>query len=111
VHRFKKRGGASKSRESFDFAAFALWQKDAEHRFFSVRNTYLFASSRMWSAFPAVLLIGFCNSCTDSRNVEELRNFFHVSRLIFAAFALWQKDAEHRFFSVRNTYLFSSSRM
>jgi hypothetical protein len=62
VHRFKKRGGASKSRESFDFAAFALWQKDAEHRFFSVRNTYLFASSRMWSAFPAVLLIGFCNS-------------------------------------------------
>jgi hypothetical protein len=48
---------------------------------------------------------------TDSRNVEELRNFFHVSRLIFAAFALWQKDAEHRFFSVRNTYLFSSSRM
>jgi len=53
------------------FAAFALWQKDAEHRFFSVRNTYLFSSSRMWAAFPTVLLIVFRNSCTDSRNVED----------------------------------------
>jgi hypothetical protein len=43
------------------FAVFALWQKDAEDRFFSVRNTYLFASSRMWSVLPAVLLIVFCN--------------------------------------------------
>jgi hypothetical protein len=43
------------------FAALALWQKDAEDRFFSVRNTYLFASSRMWSVLPAVLLIVFCN--------------------------------------------------
>jgi hypothetical protein len=50
-------------------------------------------------------------SCADSRNVEELRIFFHVSRLIFVALALWQKDAENRFFSVRNTYLFASSRM
>jgi hypothetical protein len=43
------------------FVALALWQKDAEDRFFSVRNTYLFASSRMWSVLPAVLLIVFCN--------------------------------------------------
>jgi len=50
-------------------------------------------------------------SCADSRNVEELRIFFHVSCLIFAVFALWQKDAENRFFSVRNTYLFACSRM
>jgi hypothetical protein len=43
------------------FAVFALWQKDAENRFFSVRNTYLFASSRMRFVMPAGLLIFFCN--------------------------------------------------
>jgi hypothetical protein len=63
------------------FAVFALWQKDVENRFFSVRNTYLFPSSRMWSVLPAVLLIVFCNpvQIQGTWRIFEFSEFEHQS--------------------------------